>query len=134
MLYDLQLKIGIPILIVCGVAYLYLAATTHPEPPQDGWFQATVIDSPRPVLVKFTADWCGPCQALDGELDRLESQSDINLRIVRVNVDQRPELARHYGVSSIPRMLIFKDGQVVGDRVGGLDYDSLVGWVRSEVP
>lgn len=100
-----------------------------PEPPSDNWFQTAVIQRPEPVLVKFGATWCGPCRMLDGELEGLDTRLAGRASVVKVDVDQRPDLARHYGVSSIPRLLVFRGGKVVADRVGYMDQKALADWV-----
>lgn len=103
----------------------------HPEPPTDPWFQAEVVrpSESRPVLVKFGAEWCGPCRAMEPQLDKLDSQLAGALRVVRIDVDERPSLSEHYGISGIPRTLVFRNGQVVGDRVGYLSTDVMRSWV-----
>ncbi len=97
------------------------------SPPDDAWFQAQVIESPTPVLVKFGADWCGPCRRLDPELDQLGLNG--KLAIVRVDVGKHQRLAQHYGVSGIPHLLLFQHGVVVAQRVGYADHEQLRQWV-----
>ena len=80
-------------------------------------FETAVLHSEVPVLVDFYADWCGPCQRLAPTLDALARELD-DARIVKVNVDDSPELARRYGVQSIPSLKVFRDGRVVAEHVG----------------
>ena len=73
-------------------------------------FDAEVLRSEGPVLVDFWADWCGPCHAVAPVLDQIvEEHSD--LRLVKVNIDEEQELARRYGVMSIPTMILFESGE-----------------------
>ena len=73
-------------------------------------FDTEVLGSEGPVLVDFWADWCGPCHAVAPVLDQIvEEHSD--LRLVKVNIDEEQELARRYGVMSIPTMILFEGGE-----------------------
>ena len=73
-------------------------------------FDAEVLGSEGPVLVDFWADWCGPCHSVAPVLDQIvEEHSD--LRLVKVNIDEEQELARRYGVMSIPTMILFEGGE-----------------------
>ena len=80
-------------------------------------FDAEVLGSEGPVLVDFWADWCGPCHAVAPVLDQIvEERSD--LRLVKVNIDEEQELARRYGVMSIPTMILFDSGEPKAAAVG----------------
>ena len=81
-------------------------------------FAPVVLKSDVPVLVDFYADWCGPCQRLAPILEDLATETP-DARIVKVNVDQNPNLASQYGISAIPSLKVFKNGSVV-DQVAGL--------------
>jgi thioredoxin 1 len=80
-------------------------------------FRAEVLESKVPVLVDFYADWCNPCRVLGPVLDELAEETP-NAKIVKVNVDDSPQLARQYGVGSIPHLLVFNRGQIVDQQVG----------------
>lgn len=80
-------------------------------------FTEMVLRAKTPVLVDFYADWCGPCQRLSPILEQVAAEMP-HIRVVKVNVDQNPELAAHYGISSIPSMMVFKNGRVVDQTVG----------------
>jgi thioredoxin 1 len=83
-------------------------------------FAELVLNSDVPVLVDFYADWCGPCRMVAPVLEELARET-TNARIVKVNVDESPQLASRYGISSIPNLKVFQDGQVVGEQVGLAD-------------
>ncbi len=85
-------------------------------------FDETVLRASGPVLVDFYADWCGPCRALAPTLEQL-ARENPSAKIVKVNVDHSPNLAARYGVSGIPNLVLFRDGQVA-DQVVGLTSKS----------
>jgi len=87
-------------------------------------FEEIVLDSKEPVLVDFYADWCRPCQMLSPTLDELARETP-DARIVKVNVDKSPELAKQFGVRSIPALMIFKNGDLVSKRQGIVDKGTL---------
>jgi thioredoxin 1 len=80
-------------------------------------FGELVLNSNVPVLVDFYADWCGPCKMIAPVLEEL-AQEATDAKIVKVNVDENPQLAARYGISSIPSLLVFKDGGVADQHVG----------------
>lgn len=80
-------------------------------------FKAEVLDTKGTVLVDFWAEWCGPCKMLAPIIDEISQEND-NLKIVKVDVDSYPEIASSYGVSSIPTVVIFENGQVKDTIVG----------------
>jgi thioredoxin 1 len=74
-------------------------------------FEQEVINSDKPVLVDFWAEWCGPCHAVAPVLDRIAAEREDELKLVKVNIDQQQELQQRYGVASIPTLILFKDGE-----------------------
>jgi thioredoxin 1 len=81
-------------------------------------FQSEVLESPVPVLVDLYADWCGPCRVLGALLDQLWPILQNHAKVVKINVDDQPELAGAFSVSSIPMLVVFKNGQIVDRSVG----------------
>lgn len=81
-------------------------------------FEQEVLQSSVPVLVDFWAPWCGPCRAIAPAVEELASEYAGKARVVKVNVDEDPEISSQFGVSSIPALLVFKDGKVVETLVG----------------
>lgn len=83
-------------------------------------FEREVLESEQPVIVDFWAPWCGPCLAVAPVLDQIAAERAGELKVVRVDVDEEPELAARFGVSSIPTIVLFRDGQPVAGALGAL--------------
>jgi len=73
-------------------------------------FEQEVLQSEKPVLVDFWAEWCGPCHAVAPILDQIAGERE-DLRLVKVNIDEEPELASRFGIMSIPTMILFEGGE-----------------------
>ena len=80
-------------------------------------FEQEVLKSEKPVLVDFYADWCGPCQMLSPIVDEVAEERD-DIKVGKINVDEQMELAMRFQVSSIPMLVVFKDGKAVAKSVG----------------
>ena len=89
-----------------------------------GNFSRKVLRSDAPVLVDFYADWCGPCRAMAPVLESLAHENP-HVKIVKVNVDESPELAARYRIQSLPSLLVFRDSQPMAQHVGLADKASL---------
>jgi len=86
-------------------------------------FEQEVLESDSKVIVDFWAEWCGPCHAVAPVLDRIAD--DHSVKIVKVNIDEEQELAQRYGVSSIPMMILFENGEPQASAVGALPKGAL---------
>ena len=86
----------------------------------DDNFKSEVLESTIPVLVDFWAPWCGPCRMLAPTIEELSREYDGKVKVCKLNTDESPETAGGFGISSIPTVLVFKNGQVV-DRLVGLN-------------
>jgi thioredoxin 1 len=80
-------------------------------------FAAQVLNSEKPVLLDFWASWCGPCRMLSPIVDKIANEKS-SITVGKVNVDEQPELARQFGVMSIPTLIVFKNGKITQQSVG----------------
>lgn len=88
-------------------------------------FEADVIQSKTPVLVDFWAPWCPPCRAIAPSLEEISDELAGKLQVVKVDIDEHPELARRYGVRSIPSLKVFLDGNVAKELLGAMPKQAL---------
>jgi thioredoxin 1 len=88
-------------------------------------FEQEVLKSATPVIVDFWAEWCGPCHAVAPVLDRIVEERSGEVKLVKVNIDEEQELARRYGIMSIPTIMLFKDGEPTGVAIGAQPKSSL---------
>jgi len=99
----------------------------------DSSFQADVLDSDVPVVVDFWAEWCGPCKMIGPSLEELSEEMGDKIKIVKVNVDENPSTPAQMGVRGIPSMFLFKDGQVVSNKVGAAPKAALQSWIEESI-
>ena len=99
----------------------------------DSDFVADVLQSTKPVLVDFWAEWCGPCKAIGPALEEIAGEKKDSLLIVKLNIDENPLTPQKYNVRGIPTLLIFKNGEVVAEKVGALPKSQLEGWIDQTV-
>ncbi|MFN3700678.1 MAG: thioredoxin [Alphaproteobacteria bacterium] len=99
----------------------------------DTEFEQEVLQSDSPVLVDFWAEWCGPCKALSPLIDEIANDMKGKVKVVKVNIEDAPEAPTKYGVRGVPTLMIFKNGQVVDTRVGGMPKGQLEEWIQKAI-
>ena len=88
-------------------------------------FQKEVLENNLPVLVDFAATWCGPCQMMGPVLDQLSAEYEGKAKILKVDIDESPELAAKYQIMSVPNMIFFKGGNAVDSVIGAVPANFL---------
>jgi thioredoxin 1 len=99
----------------------------------DASFDEEVINSERPVLVDYWAEWCGPCRMIAPILDEVAGTYKDKLTVAKLNVDENQATPAKYGIRGIPTLMLFKNGAVVGTKVGALSKSQLTAFLDSSI-
>lgn len=100
----------------------------------DNDFETEVLKSPQPVVVDFTAAWCGPCKAMAPALEQVAEEMKGKVKVVKVDVDQSPAVTQQYRIQAMPTLMVFKDGQVASHHVGALvQKKKLEDWINQSI-
>ena len=99
---------------------------SHPLDVTDSTFEQEVLLADKPVVVDFWATWCGPCRTIGPILAEIATEHHDRLKVVKVNIDEHQTYAAKHGVTSIPTMIVFRDGEAVDKIVGALPKRTLV--------
>jgi thioredoxin 1 len=103
----------------------------HIKTVTDASFEQDVLNSGKPVLVDFWAEWCGPCRALTPILEDVASSHSESIGFAKINIDENPKTPAKYGVMSIPTLIMYKNGQVVSVKMGLMSKSQLIAFVES---
>ena len=99
----------------------------------DASWQEDVLDSDKPVLVDFWADWCGPCKMIAPALEEISEELDGQVTIAKMDIMENPDIPGSLGVQSIPYLVIYKGGEIVADMRGAAPKSKLKGWLESNL-
>jgi thioredoxin 1 len=96
-------------------------------------FESEVVNSEKPVLVDFWAEWCGPCKQIAPVVEEIAGEHSDKLKVCKMDVDANRETAVQFGIRSIPTLLIFKDGEVAGSQIGAVSKQQLLEFIQAEI-
>ena len=99
----------------------------------DASFEADVLQSTKPVLVDYWAEWCGPCKMIAPILDEVAGAYEGKLQIAKMNVDENREVPAKFGIRGIPTLMLFKDGQIAATKVGALSKAQLMAFIDEQL-
>ena len=99
----------------------------------DATFEAEVLQSDKPVLVDYWAEWCGPCKAIAPVLDAVAAEFNGQLVVAKMNVDENRDVPARFGIRGIPTLMLFKGGNVEATKVGALSKSQLTAFIDSNI-
>tara|TARA_E500000331_G_C17031165_1_gene615198 strand:+ start:329 stop:649 length:321 start_codon:yes stop_codon:yes gene_type:complete len=99
----------------------------------DNNFKNDVLESSKPVLVDFWAEWCGPCKSIAPALEEISNEMSQNITIAKINIDENPNIAQEYNIRSIPALMIFKEGKLHAEMMGAIPKSQLENWINENI-
>ena len=111
--------------------FIHMADIKHST---DATFDADVLQSDKPVLVDFWAEWCGPCRAIAPTIEEMAQEYDGQVQVVKVNVDESRAIAAKMGIRGIPTLMMFNGGQLAATKVGALTRSQMSDFIKAHIP
>jgi thioredoxin 1 len=105
----------------------------HIQDVSDDSFERDVLQSDKPVLVDYWAEWCGPCKAIHPILEEIAADYGDRIKVAKLNIDENPDTPPKYGIRGIPTLMLFRNGNVEATKVGALSKSQLTAFIDSNV-
>lgn len=99
----------------------------------DDSFESDVLQSEKPVLLDFWAEWCGPCKMIAPVLDEIAEEYDGKITVAKLNIDENPDTPPKYGVRGIPTLMLIKNGNIEATKVGAVSKSQLTAFIDSNI-
>lgn len=101
------------------------------EPTKDENFKNDVLNSSKPTLVDFWAEWCSPCKQIAPILEEIAVEKREKLKVVKLNIDENPQTPQEFGVKGIPTLMLFNNGKLIDSKLGSMSKSLLIEWIES---